>query len=123
MYSDNLNPVRNSISNGIKIRIMRRVYLIWFFRKTTSSLAFKFYSFVAIFSMAAYHISFFDVIKNALNSSSSFFTLHRFFLNNFLAADLTDHILPLGVILTAIILVFGFFNPKKEEVKSISPLL
>jgi len=102
-------------NNDLKNRIMRRVYAIWFFKKATSFFAVKIYLFIAMLSAAVYRISFFDVAKNAFNSSNSFFTIPQFFLSNFLAVDWTHHILPFGVMSMTLILAWDLFRMRKKE--------
>ena len=100
--------------NNLNKKIMRRVYTIWFFRKATSALAVEIYVFVGVLSAAFYRISFFDVMRNAFNSSS-FSSLSRFFLNNFLLADLLSQILTAGIIIMAISIIITRELPRKQN--------
>lgn len=90
----------------MKIRIMRRVYTIWFFRKLTSPLFIKNFIFVVFFAGAIYHISFFHIFKNTFSSSGSFLGIPQFIFNNFLLTDTVHQILILGII----IMVSIFFS-------------
>jgi len=99
MHNSDLNPVRNEISNGIKKKIMRRVYAIWIFRKATSPLFIKNFISIALFAGAAYHVSFFHIFKNTFNSSESFLGIPQFVFNNFLLTDIIHQILILGIII------------------------
>lgn len=88
----------------LKNRIMRRVYVIWAFRNATSPLALKIATPFIFFSFALYHVHCFDVIKNAIISSSSFYDIPKYFYNSFWTTETTEQFIFLGLI--AIILAF-----------------
>jgi sensor histidine kinase YesM len=100
---------------------MRRVYLIWTFRKAASPFGLELFAFAAIFSLALYHISFFDVMRNAFNSYHSFLYMPKFFLDNFLMTDLIHESIIVGLMVVVFILAWDLF--RKRESHSILPHL
>ncbi len=100
---------------ALKNRVMRRIYLIWFARKIARPVVVELSLFVAAVSAVAYHISCFQVLKNAFNSSESFFTIHKFFLNNFMLAHWFHEVLILGTLAVTILLFWELFRKKESR--------
>jgi hypothetical protein len=102
---------------------MRRVYAIWFFRKITSAIFVETFIFAGMLFVAFSFISFFNVMKNAFNSSSSVYSLSNFFLNAFVNAKIISQMLFLGLIAVALILGWELLFKKRDSQSLTSPLL
>jgi hypothetical protein len=100
----------SDVDNNLKKRIMRRIYVLWFFRKATSFLALEIYGFVIFVSFALYHISFFDVVRNAFSPTASYSTLHVFLFHNFMVTGLLHETLILGTMAMTLILGWELFR-------------
>ncbi len=101
---------------NLKNKIMRRVYAIWFFRKITSAVFVETFIFAAMLLAAVSCISFLSVMRNALNSSNSVYSLSNFFLNNFLIADAISKSLVLGMMIMTLILGWELFKKKNPQI-------
>ncbi len=90
--NQNLNPVRNRISNGVKKKIMRRVYAIWLFKGLTSPFAIKAISLVALSVWLTTYVSIGNVLENAVSSISLDYIL-SFFASAFSKTELAAKVL------------------------------
>jgi len=108
---------------NLKKKIMRRVYAIWFFRKITSPFTIEIFIFMAILVASVSYISFFNVMRNAFNSSNSVYSLSNFFLNAFVNADAVAQLLSFGMIMAALILGWELLFKRRNSQSLTSPLL
>ncbi len=95
-----------------KKRIMRRIYFVWFLRRLISPFMIKIAVPVVLLSLANYHIHFFNVFKNAIDSSSSFYDVPKFFFNSFLATEILDQIMVLGLVFLVGAIVWDIFKKR-----------
>jgi len=96
----------------LKNRIMRKIYFIWFLRKLTSVFAIKIAVPVVLLSLSIYRIHFFNVFKNAIDSSSSFYDIPSFFFNSFWAAEIFDQFIVLGLVAFVGAIVWDIFKKR-----------
>lgn len=108
---------------NLKKKIMKRVYAIWLFRKITSPVFIETFVFAGMLFAAASFISFFNVMKNAFNSSSSVYSLSIFFLNALVNADTISQLLFLGMMMAVLIIGWELLFKKRDSPSFISPLL
>jgi hypothetical protein len=106
----------DKINDMVKKKIMRRIYLIWFFRKITSPVFIEGFVFAAMLFLAVSYISFLNVMRNAFNASSSVFSLPEFFVNSFISADTISKLLLVGIIFMALILSRELLFKKRKTI-------
>lgn len=94
----------NFRSEKIKQKIMRRVYLIWFFKKITRPFALEIMSFTAISFLLATHISIINVWENSRHMIFSPISISGYMASSFLATEILTKILIVGLAL-----VLGFW--------------
>jgi hypothetical protein len=78
---------------------------------------------MAILVASISYISLFNVMRNALNSSDSVYSLSNFFLNAFVNADAISQLLSLGMMMAVLILGWELLFKKRDSQSFILPLL
>ena len=96
-----MDDIIGNINIKLKKRIMRGVYIVWFFR----SVYCKMFGFAALVLSASFYISFLSVFRNSISSSYSPGAVLNYMFFSFMAADVVSK--TLVVFMAAAILTLG----------------
>ncbi len=96
--------------NNLKRRIMRKIYVLWFFKEVTNPVTLKVAAPIAAFSVVFYHFCCLNIIKNAISSASSFYDIPKYFFNSFLTTEITDQLIVLGLIVFVGAVIWDLFK-------------
>lgn len=103
----------------LKKRIMRRVYMIWLFRKITSPFALESAAFMALTVWLLHYFSLKHVIINALSLSSPA-SMFNFFTSAFMSTELIVQVLSLAVLAAFAVLARDIVRTMKPIFNQIS---
>lgn len=110
------------IDSNLKKRIMRRVYLTWFFKKLTNPITIETISCMALILWLATYISFMSVWENAHSIFFSPVSLFNFIISSFGSTELISKLLILSIVILIILmikklkeLIPGLILRKKEK--------
>lgn len=99
-----MEAITSAINRNLKQRIMRRVYMIWFWKSVAPMLAVEALLLVGVAAGVLTQISVKAILVNALAASSDVWAFVKFFISNFLVKSMQSRLL------VAVYLVLaGFF--------------
>lgn len=109
--SEDSDGAKLTLSDKARRKIMRRVYTTWFLRTYYA----RALVIAVLFSLVAVKISFFDVLRNATQSSDSFFLFLRFSVANFAAADAYSRLLLTALLSAVVALGWEFVVNRRSQ--------
>lgn len=98
------------MTDQLKKRIMRRIYVIFFLKRVFSEFALKTYAFVGLMWAGVSLVSVGNVFKNMLNVSGGLDDFYNFFTYAFLHTTMVVQMLFIGFIITMLSILLDLFG-------------